>query len=103
MRWDPVAREFQCAVALYKDAATAADSTKAPLVAEFARFRLSGASFDARLSKAVIAAAEVDMIALVYASIKEVCEAAAEDEITNMAEYIKCDGGRAFYDDATDV
>lgn len=102
LRWDPVVKEFQCAVALYKDAATAADATKAPLVPEFARFRLSGASFDTYVGKAVLAAANEDIIALVYDAIKAVCDD-WEEGATNMAAYLKCDSGGDFYSTATDI
>lgn len=111
-RWNPNTKEIQVAVGLYLSSSAAAAESP-PVVAEFARFRVTGATFDARLSRVTLSSQATtygfDIIALVYDLIKEVCEEYNDGDsssgggVLDPEAYLVCDFGHGFYHDAVDV
>lgn len=104
LRWDPLAKEFQCAIALYASEADMTGGSTA-LVDEFARFRLSGDSFETYVGKAALVAGVglgKDFVELIYDAIKAVCAEYESEGETNPERYVKCDLGNGFYSDAAD-
>jgi hypothetical protein len=111
-RWNPNTRELQAAVGLYLSSSEALAEAP-PVVAEFARFRVSGSVFDAHLARTTLSSQATtfgfDIVALVYELIKEVCEAYNDGDsssgggVVDPEAYIVCDFGHGFYHDATDV
>lgn len=66
--WSRASRESSAIFSLYLNAATAA--TSPPLVPVIAKLRLTGTAFDAWLSPAVLASADGDILAQLYAAAK---------------------------------
>lgn len=102
-KWERGLRELSAHFALFKDAAVAASGQ--PIIPIAAKLRLYGEAFDAYLSPAALAEADVDVVGQLYKAARDVCQAYVEGTppTTDVQAHVVCDFGKGVFADAVDA